>query len=253
MLDDLDIDAAYTHDGSGYEDHISIEMLNPDKAKYAAAPVLLVIRDPRDIVVSGYFQVLRRLRIESAASMSMATFVRDKHYGIEKVIHFYLQWFAAAPQMSRFAMTQYEDLRASTARTLLAVARFAGRESTAAVTAEVSSRRSLANMRKLEAKGNFAARYGNALVPSDSSDLDSYKVRRGVVGGYVDYLSGEDIDYCDHVLDNSNFFCQLRHALMQRTVLRYGAMMVPTGMIRSRIPSTFHATTRPAVLCGGCA
>jgi hypothetical protein len=221
MLDDLDIDAVYTHDGSGYEDHASIEMLNLDKAKYAAASVLLIVRDPRDIVVSGYFQVVRRLRLESAASMSMAAFVRNKYYGIEKVTQFYLQWFAAAPRISRFAIMQYEDLCTSTARTLLAVSRFAGREATAAVTVEISSRRSFADMRKLEADGNFAARYGNALVPGDSGDSESYKVRRGVVGGYLDYLSREDIDYCGRVLDNANFFCQLQHALMERTILRY--------------------------------
>jgi len=221
MLDDLNIDAVYTHDGSGYEDHASIEMLNPDKAKYAAASVLLIVRDPRDIVVSGYFQVVRRLQLEIAASMSMATFVRNKHYGIEKVVHFYLQWFSAAPLISRFAIIQYEDLCTSTARTLLAVARFAGLEATAAVTAEIASSRSFTNMRELEANGNFAARYGNALVPNDPNDPQSYKVRRGVVGGYVDFLSPGDIDYCGRVLENANFFCQLQHALMERTVLRY--------------------------------
>jgi Sulfotransferase domain len=221
MLDDLNIDAVYTHDGSGYEDHASIEMLNPDKAKYAAASVLLIVRDPRDIVVSGYFQVVRRLQLKIAASMSMATFVRSKRYGIEKVIHFYLQWFAAAPRISRVAIMQYEDLRTSTARTLLAVARFAGLEATPAVTAKIASSRSFTNMREREANGNFAARYGDALVPNDPSDPQSYKVRRGVVGGYVDYLSRKDIDYCDRVIDNADFFCQLHHALMERTVLRY--------------------------------
>jgi len=35
-----------------------------------------------------------------------------------------------------------------------------------------------------------------------SKNPDSAKLRRGVVGGYVDYLSADDIEYCNKHLKN---------------------------------------------------
>jgi len=227
MLDDLSIEAVYTHDGSGYEDHASIATLNADKTKYAAGSILLMVRDPRDIVVSGYFQARRRLRLGSADSLSMSDFIRDERYGIEKVVRFNLQWFAAAPQISRFAIVQYEDLHKNTGRTLSAVARFAGSEKPAEAMADVVSQRSLAHMRRLEASGALEQQYGSALMPADPSDPESYKVRRGIIGGYVDYLSGRDVEYCDRILGNAGYFPQLREALAARSVLRFGEAPFP--------------------------
>jgi len=211
MLDDIGISAIYTHDGSGYEDNASIVDLNPDKTKYAASPVLLVARDPRDIVVSGYFQVTRRLRLEGANSMSH--FIRNERYGIEKVVQFNLQWFAAARQVPRFAILRYEELHKDTARTLSAVAQFAGSKLPAATVKDVVSRRSFAQMQRLEANGGFKMRYGSALLPMDPDDPESYKVRRGKIGGYIDYLSGDDIIYCNRVLDEAAYWPQLQGAI----------------------------------------
>src|SRR6478736_3253650 len=84
MLDDLGINNTYSHDGAGYEDNSSIHDLNPDKTKYAVGPVLLIVHDPRDIVVSGYFHLVHRLRLKEAHSMSH--FVRDERHGIKKVV-----------------------------------------------------------------------------------------------------------------------------------------------------------------------
>jgi hypothetical protein len=45
------------------------------------------------------------------------------------------------------------------------------------------------NMQKLEAAGSFDS---NILHPGDVRDPESFKVRRGKVGGYREYLSVED-------------------------------------------------------------
>jgi hypothetical protein len=52
-------------------------------------------------------------------------------------------------------------------------------------------------MRAREASGELAKRYGRALTPGDPTDADSFKVRRGVIGGYRDELSAEDVTFCD--------------------------------------------------------
>ena len=92
MLDDLGIEAVYTHDGSSFEGHLSVANLDSDKTKFEAGLVLLMVRDPRDVVISGYFQVVRRLHLQTADSMSISDFIRNPRYGIEKSVRFNLDW-----------------------------------------------------------------------------------------------------------------------------------------------------------------
>jgi hypothetical protein len=56
---------------------------------------------------------------------------------------------------------------------------------------------SVQNMRRLERADAFD---DPRLRAGEPSDPDSYKVRRGVVGGYVDYLSPGDLAYIGRVL-----------------------------------------------------
>jgi hypothetical protein len=53
------------------------------------------------------------------------------------------------------------------------------------------------NMQKLEAAGVFDSKI---LHPGDVRDPESFKVRRGKVGGYREYLSAEDLEYAADAL-----------------------------------------------------
>ena len=58
------------------------------------------------------------------------------------------------------------------------------------------------HLRKLETqdrfkKGSFRAR--------NPEDLESYKTRRGKIGGYTDYLSKEDQIFIDEAIKEQNF------------------------------------------------
>ena len=55
----------------------------------------------------------------------------------------------------------------------------------------------LGNMKQLERTDYFGK---TAMRPTDPGNPESYKVRRGKIGGYTDYLSREDLDYIDRVL-----------------------------------------------------
>ena len=46
------------------------------------------------------------------------------------------------------------------------------------------------NMKKMEARGEFNT---SILKPTDPNNSDSFKVRKGVVGGYVNYFSDDEI------------------------------------------------------------
>ena len=115
-------------------------------------PILLVARDPRDVMVSLFFHLKKRA---GTFEGDLPALLRHPVFGIKRVV-------------------------------------------------EISS---FENMRRLEAgvEGAKGSERGTdlnkeALRPKNADDPDSYKVRRGKVGGYTDYLGAADVEYMNTVL-----------------------------------------------------
>ncbi len=49
---------------------------------------------------------------------------------------------------------------------------------------------------------------GGMLKPANQDDPESYKTRRGKIGGYADYLSPEQVEYMNHKIETelSSFY-----------------------------------------------
>jgi hypothetical protein len=71
-------------------------------------------------------------------------------------------------------------------------------------------------MHQREARDEYPDRFRFRLV--DPGNPDSYHVRRGKAGGYVDYLSLEDIAYCDEILERYRYFDRCRELTLARPV-----------------------------------
>jgi hypothetical protein len=59
---------------------------------------------------------------------------------------------------------------------------------------------SFENMHRMESQATLQS---HRLKPGDSNDPESYKTRRGNVGGYKDYLRAEDITYLNWKINNN--------------------------------------------------
>jgi hypothetical protein len=210
MLDDIGAKAGFTHDSSDHQLRHSLAALDADKSKYRGASVLLLVRDPRDTAVSGYFQVTRRLKLSDAP---MSDVLRDDRHGIKKICHFNLQWFAAARRVKPFAILSYEQMHQAPAAALCAVAALAGVTVDEQIAELVASNRAFARLRAAEASGELAHRYGPYLLPGDRNDAESFKVRRGIVGGYAEYLSEADLSYCESVFAETGYWSHCDHAM----------------------------------------
>jgi len=159
------------------------------------AKVILLARDPRDCFVSLYLQLTRRdpnatvnLRGKTVSEM-----LRDEKFGVRAIISAMNDWINEFSGRDNFTLVRYEALRASPAeyfRDLLAVLGESEPDGTMFQDALEFSR--FENMQKLEAAGAFDL---NILHPGDVRDPESFKVRRGKVGGYREYLSVEDQQY----------------------------------------------------------
>src|SRR6266513_1806074 len=159
------------------------------------AKIILLVRDPRDCFVSLYLQITRRdphapveLRRKSVSEM-----LRDRRFGVSAIVNTMNDWIEEFSRRDDFILVQYEALRASPSehfRDLLTVLGESSPDMTMFHEALEFSR--FENMQKLEAAGAFDSKI---LHPGDVRDPESFKVRRGKVGGYREYLSAEDQKY----------------------------------------------------------
>lgn len=197
MLDNLKLPANYTHDGSGHSRTGHVEEIEPATGDYAGKSMVFLFRDPRDTVVSGFFQTSKRL---GGYRGTISDFIRDPHHGIEKIIRFNMEWLERGDSLGPFHSLTYEDLKSDTAGALAQIVAFVGAERSAEEIQAAVDEASFDKMRDMELTGALGEVYGRAMLPADSEDPQSFKVREGLVGGFRNHLSEDDIAYCDEIL-----------------------------------------------------
>lgn len=181
------------HDGG--PQHQRPEEIETDKHRYRGKRVVFLVRDPRDVLVSAYFQKTRR-NISYAGALG--DFIDERRGSLESNIRFYNIWAENRHVPADFLLVTYEDLTGDPAGELRRVLDFMGLEavSDAAVAQAVEEGR-FDNMRRLEATNALGT---GRLAPRDAADPDTYKTRRGVVGGYLDYLDAAQVRHVDEVI-----------------------------------------------------
>lgn len=201
MLDDVGIRAYAMHLGSGHQSgrplqDISLELDN----RYARK--LALFRDPRDTVVSGYHQVTARLGIYRD---TMSAFIRDPGHGIDRTIGFNLRLAELCAGRADCMMLTYEQMLADPPGVLERVAAFAGHAIERSTAIRVAADNNFELMQAREKAGEFQKRFKAALHAPKSPSPQALKVRRGVVGGYRDELSAEDIAYVDAAVAGADY------------------------------------------------
>jgi len=160
---------------------------------------VFLVRDPRDTVVSYYFQVTSHARRRAVPeSTSIGRFLRHADYGIERIMLFNQACSASLRDDPGAAMLlAYEDLHRDAMGSLWSVLDFLG---TAPVGDDVLRSAveygRFENMQRLEREATFDEP-NKRLVARHPDDPVSYKTRRGEVGGYRDYLSAGEIAYLE--------------------------------------------------------
>ncbi|MEO8849716.1 MAG: sulfotransferase domain-containing protein [Casimicrobiaceae bacterium] len=181
----------FDHDGSAMRANIRHDEMPTGRDAYAGKRVLLLGRDVRDNLVSAYLQATRRIHVWD---QPISPFLRDPHYGVDKILAFHRIWSRNKAVPQAFMHIRYEDLHRDAAGTLALALPFVGIHADQAAIAAAIEYCRFENLRKAEVEQRFR---GAALVAKNPQDLESYKVRKGKVGNYVEYLSPEDIAYID--------------------------------------------------------
>ncbi|MBA3963719.1 MAG: sulfotransferase domain-containing protein [Chthoniobacterales bacterium] len=163
-------------------------------------PIIFLARDPRDAFVSLYLQLTRRTK-ETPSELRTKTaseLLRDPAFGIVSMVEVMNRWLAEWGEQARFLLVRYETLQESPREGFTQVLYSLGEavidEAAFSHAQEFSA---FGNMQKLESAGAFASKI---LRPGDTRDLESFKVRRGKIGGFADYLLASDQEYAASAL-----------------------------------------------------
>lgn len=172
------------------------EELVRDKSFYHDRKVIFLIRDPRDVLVSSYFQKARRNHDYEG---SLSEYVHEPVGGIETIVEFFNIWARNRTVPRDFLLMTYEDLHHDTVGELRRVIDFLGIDGTSEDMLEQAvDYCRFDNMRAMETEDQFGT---SALSARDRSDEETYKTRKGEIGGYRDHLSAADISHIDAVVN----------------------------------------------------
>ncbi len=178
----------------------SLDEIEESKLKYQSHRVILLVRDPRDVMVSFYFQHKYRIRdgkqiegrpIQPYAG-DLASHLREPGGALERLLKFYNVWAANQNIPKAFLRVRYEDLHTQPQQELDRVLHFLGLSVGDRILADAVEFAQFDQMRALEQSGQLAT---SRLTPGDPSNPESFKTRRGEVGGYQHYFSDHDIEY----------------------------------------------------------
>jgi Sulfotransferase domain len=163
-----------------------------DKRRYRRHRVILLVRDPRDVIVSLYHQKQDR---RGAYDGTIDAFLDEPVGGFASLLAFYDAWADNLDVPAATLVVRYEDLHARPEAELRRMLDFLGiGDVDDGVVGEAVTFASFDNMRRLEETG---ATGSARLRPGRPDDHDTYKTRRGVVGGHTDELPAEQIARLD--------------------------------------------------------
>jgi len=196
----------FTHDNylRGYTGNVD------SKKDFYKKKTVLLVRNPRDVAVSQFFQWKYRMRPEKKAmnkypaheaDISVYDFVKDENQGLSHIIEFLNGWARELPKIENLLVVRYEDLRSHPEREMAKVVEFLGMEANDEYLKDMAEFASVENLRKKEQE-NYFWRSGSRVQAKDVNDPNTFKVRKAKVGGYRDYFDDDQVAELDAMVDS---------------------------------------------------
>lgn len=162
---------------------------------YENKKVILLVRDPRDAVISNYFLRTKRGKNPKWIDKSLSEFIREGAY-IDDFIALCNAWTKYRDVPKAFLLLRYEDNRDNINRELKKVTDFLGLQVKDSAIDDAVNRASFENMRKMELK-----KKSQKIKDGEELKEESLKTRKGKVGSYQEKLSSEDIEFIENKLE----------------------------------------------------
>lgn len=170
---------------------IPVSHLPHSRLRFRSYPVILMVRDPRDVMVSSYFHATRQ---KNRFSGDIDAFLRDRDQGIGS-LNRYLNGWAAGLRHRKYIVVRYEDLSRDPVGETAKVLAFLNLDVELEMLERAVEVASFDNMRKLEQATGLPGHDYNR------TDSESLRMRRGKAGGFPDYLTDEQIRLIEATCD----------------------------------------------------
>jgi len=167
---------------------------------YRPYQIVLLVRNIPDVLVSNYWHM--KTRGNPPYPDEISEFIRDPIYGVEKAASFLRLWSEGADMVRKFKLIRYEDLRHKTLEEFKRLLKFWQMPIQEDYISQSLAFSEFDNMRKLESDNKQSKRlvYRSSGLPifgtgDTNKTSESFHVRKGLVGGYAEYLSEKDIRF----------------------------------------------------------
>ena len=180
------------------------------KKDFYKKKTVLLVRNPRDVAVSQFFQWKYRMRPEKKAmnkypaheaDISVYDFVMDENQGLSHIIQFLNNWATELDKIDNLLVVRYEDLRSHPEREMGRIVEFLGMDANEDFLKDTAEFASVENLRKKEQE-NYFWRSGSRVQAKDVNDPNTFKVRKAKVGGYRDYFDDDQVAQLDAMVDS---------------------------------------------------
>ena len=166
--------------------------------RYRRGKVIFLVRDPRDVIVSHFYQVTKRSKNPFVFD-SISEFVRDDILGFKRIIHYYNLWFKNKEIPRDFLLIKYEDLLQNGASELQKVNDFLNLDISVEEIKIIYNNSSAKKMRRKELENQTSVK-----------DRNQLKVRNARIGGYKNELLEKDILFCNQEMKKLNSYFQYK-------------------------------------------
>jgi alcohol sulfotransferase len=150
---------------------------------FRGQPVMFMVRDPRDVMVSAYFHATRH---KHRFAGDMGAFLRDPKQGLPALMGYLNAWAEGLPR-HRHLVLSYERLSADPEAATAEALSFLGCPVEAGALHRAVEASRFEAMREREIEGGIPAH------DYDRGDDESLRMRRGKVRGFADYLQAGDV------------------------------------------------------------
>ncbi|WP_448506491.1 sulfotransferase domain-containing protein [Immundisolibacter sp.] len=171
---------------------------------HAAKRLVLLVRDPGDVVVSFYYQWQHRMKPGKRwvndypeGPLGLYEFALHPRTGLPNLIAFMNRLAVETSGRDDVLRVRYEDLRSAPQQTLERLIRFMAGEADVAAVRWAVEYGSFRNMQRIERENASDPRASARLKPRDANNPQSFKVRSGRVGGYRDSFTPEQVAVMD--------------------------------------------------------
>jgi hypothetical protein len=155
--------------------------------------VVFLVRDPRDVLVSSFFEYTRRGGGEVVdKDTELSEFIKLDHTGIKKIVNYMNLWYEFRSKFDDFLLMRYEDLIEEPENQFSKFIKFLDVNFDQNVLTKSVNASSFENMRQAEKSDEIK---NHRLQPKDKNDKQTYKTRRGKSGQYVEYFDSEELAY----------------------------------------------------------